>query len=257
MRKTNLSRFGGTIGSIVALTLLYACDEGSSPTETDDSTQGTTTVLETYSGSFGQGETSSHQIGIGASGTAEVSLLDLEPLSTLTVGVGIGTPDDAGGCTLSSQDSSMRESESISAAVTSGVFCVSVFDVGNIPDGVIVDYSLELDLPSIPIEIDSFTGSFGMGGRGCHDVDVGEDGSIEMSLVDLQPLASMTIGMGVGVAGTTTTECSLFVEDTAVDLGDVLLSDELAPGPYCVCAFDVGNIFAGQTVTYEVRVEHP
>jgi hypothetical protein len=257
VRMRNVSPFGVAATTVVALVLLQGCDEGSSPTESDDSTEGTTTVVETYAGSFGQGETSSHEIGIGASGTAKVTLSDLEPLSTLTVGVGIGTPDDAGGCTLSSQDTSMRESESISVTVTSGIFCISVFDVGNLPDGVIVDYSLEVDLPSIPIEVENFTGSFGMGGRSCHDVDVGEDGSIEMSLVDLQPLASMTIGMGVGVAGTTTTECSLFAEDTAVDLGDVLLSDELTPGPYCVCAFDVGNIFAGQTVSYEVRVEHP
>ena len=257
MSTSNGSRFRATVATLGALVLLYGCDEGSSPTESEETdTEGTTSVTETYGGSFARGETSSHQIGIGASGTAEVVLSNLEPLSTLTVGVGIGTVDDAGTCTLSTQDTTMHEGESVSASVGSGIFCVGVFDVGNIPDGVVVDYEIELHLPSIPVDIETFTGSFGAGERSCHDVDVGEQGSLEMSLVELEPLQSMAIGMGVGVAGGAA-GCSLFVEDEAVHVGDVLLSDELAPGPYCVCAYDVGNVFAGQTATYEVRVEHP
>jgi hypothetical protein len=95
-----------------------------------------------------------------------------------------------------------------------------------------------------------------MGERACHEVAAGGEGSVEMTLLGLEPLPTLTVGMGVGIPGSTG-GCELFAEDQDVGVGDILLADEIDPGLYCVCVFDVGNIFAGQTTSYEVRVEHP
>lgn len=242
--------------AVTLLAILAACDS-SSPTEPEDaSVTGTTVATESYSGSFEMGGSSSHQIGVGASGTAEAVLVGLDPLPTLTVGVGFGSPTDAGDCTLTTQDSTAHVGDVVSTAVSAGILCVSVFDVGNVPAGVVIDYTVELHLPSTPIEIESFTGAFGMGETACHDVTAGGEGSIEMTLLELEPLNTLTVGMGVGTPGSAG-GCELFAEDQDVGAGDILLADEIDPGPYCVCVFDVGNIFAGQTTSYDVRVEHP
>lgn len=245
-------------GAILAvLAVLCGCDESSSsPTESTDDETGTTVVTESYTGSFGMGGTSDHEVGIGASGTTEAVLVSLAPLATLTVGMGIGTLDDSRACTLATQDTSVRVGDTLTLAVTSGLYCVRLFDVGNVPEGAVVDYTVDLHLPSTPVEIESVAGSFGLGETSCHDVDLASSGSLELTLLDLEPLASLRVGMGVGrpaEAGS----CALFAEDREVSIGNILLSEDLDAGDYCVCVFDVGNVFPGQTVTYELRIEHP
>jgi hypothetical protein len=242
-----------------ALVLALGCEylEGDSPTEpADEDATEVGSVAERLSGSFGLGETSSHEIGIGASGTVEVTLTSLEPLATLTVGLLIGTVDDStNSCTTLTQDSSIRTGETLSQSVVAGVHCVSVFDVGNVPSNVIVTYTIDVTIPGQEAVSETFSGSFGIGETSCHDIALAEEGSAEMRLTSLEPLATRTVGMGIGTRQGSEA-CALLAEDRDVSVGEVLLATELDAGAYCTCVFDVGNVFPDERVSYTLAVQH-
>jgi hypothetical protein len=105
---------------------------------------------------------------------------------------------------------------------------------------------------------ETFDGSLRLGETSCHDFVTTEVGDVELTITDLEPLGTLTLGMGVGVPDEAATSgCSLFAADQSVRLGDILLSSQLAVAEYCLCVYDVGNIFAGETVTYSIDVTHP
>jgi hypothetical protein len=109
-----------------------------------------------------------------------------------------------------------------------------------------------------PTVTETFTGSFGLGGTSANPFTNTATGDVTFKLADLQPLTTLTIGMGIGTYDATLSPpCTLYSEDTSVRLGDTLLSSGVAAGNYCVQLRDVGNIFPGNTVTYTVEVTHP
>jgi len=109
-----------------------------------------------------------------------------------------------------------------------------------------------------PTVVEMFTGDISLGETSCHPFEVVETGDAQMKLTDLAPLETLTVGVGIGNEDTADeTGCSLFASDRSVRVLETLVSAALGPGTYCVCVFDVGNIFPDQTVTYTVEVEHP
>ncbi len=120
------------------------------------------------------------------------------------------------------------------------------------PTAPIVD---PVEPPTVTI---TFAGSIAQGTTGCHDFNVPAVGAVQLSITELQPLETLTVGMGAGfVDDTVETGCALFATDRSVKLNDVLQTTVGAPDNFCVCVFDVGNIFPDQTVTYTVSVTHP
>lgn len=109
-----------------------------------------------------------------------------------------------------------------------------------------------------PTVIEMFSGAIALGETSCSMFDVVKTGDATIKLTALAPLETLTVGVGVGTEDTNdATGCSLFASDRSVRLLEKLVSGGLGPGVYCVCVFDVGNIFPDQTVTYTVEVEHP
>jgi hypothetical protein len=110
----------------------------------------------------------------------------------------------------------------------------------------------------VPTVTETFSGSFGLGQSSVNPFTVTATGDVNLKVTDLEPLTTITVGMGIGTYDATLSPpCTLISEDTSVRVGDNLLSSGLVAGSYCVQLRDVGNIFPGQTVTYSVDVTHP
>lgn len=102
--------------------------------------------------------------------------------------------------------------------------------------------------------VESFSGTIALGGASEHNFVISQIGPANMTVTSLAPLATLTVGLGIGTV--TDAVCTLFAEDRSVRVGETLRATDLIPGNYCVRIFDVGNIFEGQSVDYGVDVDH-
>lgn len=108
------------------------------------------TTTETFSGDIDQNESSCHMFTLVANGDVTLVITSLQPLPTLTVGLGLGQPDAtvATGCSLFVQDNSVRTSETLLASnLQVGDYCSCIFDVGNIFPGETVTYTFDVTHP--------------------------------------------------------------------------------------------------------------
>jgi len=108
------------------------------------------TTTEMFTGQLALGGVSCHFFEVAQIGAAEMSITSLTPLETLTLGLGVGLPDEAAetGCTLIVTDTSVRKDETFLATLgTLGSNCVCVFDVGNIFEDVTITYTLDIEHP--------------------------------------------------------------------------------------------------------------
>ncbi len=110
----------------------------------------------------------------------------------------------------------------------------------------------------VPTVTDTFMGSFGLGETSCQLFTSANPGPAEITITSLAPLATLTVGVGIGVDdGDPETACAYFAQDSSVRVNETLLSQLGEVTTYCVCVFDVGNVFPDQTVDYTLTVEHP
>ena len=112
--------------------------------------------------------------------------------------------------------------------------------------------------PEVPMVTTTLRGSVEQLGLTCKSFSMGNPGSIEIEIVELEPLATITMGMGVGRPDSSNPSgCAMFAQDDTVRIFQTFRSSDLAAGTYCTCLYDVGNIFEGETVTYVQEVLHP
>lgn len=105
---------------------------------------------------------------------------------------------------------------------------------------------------------ETFGGTVTQGGSSTHVFTVAVAGNIEMTLTSVQPLETLTLGVGIGTTADGTPEsCAGFAQDNSVRQGATLLFEATTGGAYCVFVYDVGNIFPGVTVRYTLDVTHP
>ncbi len=110
----------------------------------------------------------------------------------------------------------------------------------------------------VPTVTETFSGSFAQSGAAAHNFTVGATGNVTIKLTSVAPLSTLQVGVGIGtVDSSLTPPCALFAQDNDVRLNDTFLSSSVAAGDYCVKVFDVGNVFPGVTVQYDVAVTHP
>ena len=103
----------------------------------------------------------------------------------------------------------------------------------------------------------SYSGTLALGSTSCHEFEVLETGDVTITLTALEPLETLTVGMGIGLDDDTLElGCSLFAVDDSVKLSESFLSSSRSPGAYCFCVYDVGNIFPDTTVSYSAQVDH-
>lgn len=102
-----------------------------------------------------------------------------------------------------------------------------------------------------------FAGSISLDSTSCHNFTQIAFGDVQLTIKSLEPLGTLTVGMGIGQADETQeTGCALFATDNNVRVDESLTSSSNDVGEYCTCVYDVGNIFPDVTVSYTVEVEH-
>ena len=118
-------------------------------------------TTETFSGTFTQNGSASHEFTVAQAGDVELKLTAMAPLATLAVGMGIGrvdttnTPpsaialilglgrrDVAGGACEINTTAVLREGSVSSFGLRAGEYCVVVFDNGLLPEESRLEYTL-------------------------------------------------------------------------------------------------------------------
>lgn len=120
------------------------------------------------------------------------------------------------------------------------------------------DDPIEVETPVLAERmVESFGGTIEQLGTSVHLFSIAGRNDTEISITSLEPLSTLTVGLGVGTSDDGGATCALLAQDRSVRVGETLLVSSLAIGDYCVAVFDVGNIFPDQTVTYAIDVLHP
>ena len=84
---------------------------------------------------LGVGATASYPFTVSQAGSVTATLVSISGAvvpATVQVRLGIGTPDDAGGCTTTTMSLVNSASRTLSATENPGTFCVNITDVGNL-----------------------------------------------------------------------------------------------------------------------------
>ncbi len=109
--------------------------------------------------------------------------------------------------------------------------------------------------PSPVTTTEDFTSTLDQLGSITHAFSVAAAGTVQVKLTDVEPLATMGLGVAVTTGGTA---CgSDIAQNNNAKSGTTALSGTAAVGGYCIRVFDAGNIPVGTTVTYTVEVTHP
>jgi hypothetical protein len=110
-------------------------------------TQPAATVSDSFSGTVNQNTMSSNTFTMGQTGTATVTIVSFSPVSTITMGVGIGAPQTDGSCSLIASSDAVQAGAVLSTDLNAGSYCVAVYDVGNVAATVPIAYQLTVDHP--------------------------------------------------------------------------------------------------------------
>jgi len=134
----------------IAIALAMIAAGCASDAASSSSTSATTSptapaTTESFSGSLVQLGSASNPFIVAATGTVTIGLTDIGPLTTMALGVGIGTWN---GTTCSSaltkNDNARAGATALSGTATAGNYCVTVYDSGNIPDGQTVTFTVSV-----------------------------------------------------------------------------------------------------------------
>jgi len=126
-----MNRIISIVPIVLALALTAAaCHKNSSTTTTTPSPTQTT---ETFNGTVPVRGSASNNFTVANSGRVDVTLTAASPPATVVMGLGVGTPGDAG-CTVlpgASTNTPAGTVVQLSGTVSAGSLCVKIYDVGN------------------------------------------------------------------------------------------------------------------------------
>jgi hypothetical protein len=108
--------------------------------------------------------------------------------------------------------------------------------------------------PSATRTTDTFTGTLQSKGSGFHLFSVTQLGQVDITLVKTDPVATITLGLGIGQTASGSCLPVLLAFNNAAVAGTVL-SGTADVGSYCVAVYDVGNV--SDALNYTVTVTHP
>jgi hypothetical protein len=96
-----------------------------------------------------------------------------------------------------------------------------------------------------------FTGTLQPGGSAAFPFSLTATGDIVVTLVSLDPLSTITVGIGLGTPSAGT--CNLLGFNAATAVGQMITDSELK-GDYCVSIYDNGDVT--QPVNFTIQVVH-
>ena len=117
-----------TRASLACASLLFvsACASTTTPTTSTPSLQ----VSDSFSGTLAQGGSASNNFTVLNGGTITITLVSLSPQTTITMGLGIGTPS-AATCVVNQSQENVKVGTPLSGTLTAGTYCVELYDLGN------------------------------------------------------------------------------------------------------------------------------
>jgi len=133
----------------LAVTLTGCSEDDPSPTAPEEEIV-FPRMTETFTGMFAMGESEQTEFTLENPGDVDLEITSLEPLATLTVGMGIGSYDAAldPPCNVFASDNRVNVGSTLtSTGLAAGQYCVSVGDVGNVFPDETVTYSVDVTHP--------------------------------------------------------------------------------------------------------------
>ena len=111
--------------------------------------------------------------------------------------------------------------------------------------------------PTTPVAVydlktSTFTGNVKTGGTTAFPFTVVNPGDISVSITELAPLSTITMGIGMGFWDAAASTCNQQLTTTAATLNLVFAASPSAPGEYCVGIFDTGNVQVSSDFTLKV-----
>ena len=129
-----------TLLTVLALTLGACHNTTSTGTTPSTGTQKT----ETFTGSIVYQGSMVHPFVIAATGPISITLTDVQPLTTMAIGVSIATWDGTlCGTAITKNDNARSGVTALSGTTTAGNYCVKVYDSGNLPTNWTVSYTIQ------------------------------------------------------------------------------------------------------------------
>lgn len=124
-----------------------ACSKDS----TSDSTTPTPTPVtstETFTGTINQLGQSVHSFTVSTAGSTTVTLTAVDPLTTMALGVAIGTWSNSScGTTIAYNENARTNITALSGTATAGSYCLKIYDSGNVPASWLVNYTIQVVHP--------------------------------------------------------------------------------------------------------------
>ena len=127
-----------------ALPLGAACGSSSGPSTVAPSP---VTTTESFTSTLDQSGSVTNGFTVSAAGTVQVKLTDVEPLTTMALGVAVTTGGTACGSDIAQTNNAKSGTTALSGTAAVGSYCVRVFDAGNIPADTSVTYTVEVTHP--------------------------------------------------------------------------------------------------------------
>jgi hypothetical protein len=185
------------------------------------------------------------------SGDANVTL-------TTSVGLGIGTPDGAGGCTHTSENRAAAPAltAQLSNSATTGAHCVDIYDVGNLVGN--VNFAIRVTIApssntSATAITETFASTLAVQGTASRVLTVAKAGTVSITLTALASAAE--VGLGLGIPRSDGAGCLLYTSLNTVAGATAQITSTAETGAYCVKIYDVGNL-TGATA-FSVSIAHP
>ena len=138
-----------SLARLSLLALIAATSVGCTlATPSAPSTSTPTRTTDTFEGSFTFQATTSHQFTVTEPGLVEIRLTVVGPLTTMALGVSVGTWNGSV-CTTANirNDNARVGATALSGTSTAGAYCVSVYDSGNLPSDWTATYTVTVTHP--------------------------------------------------------------------------------------------------------------
>ena len=120
--------------AVMALAAVAAACGGGSTTAPTSTTAAATISNDVFTGVVQVGGINYHNFTVTTPGSLAITLTSTAPQTTLTMGIGVGTPNGSGGCTFiqTTQGAASTTTAQLSGSITaSGQYCIGIGDVGN------------------------------------------------------------------------------------------------------------------------------
>jgi hypothetical protein len=142
-----LQRAGVAAVVLLSAFWLTACGSSNNSSLPTQPAAALTLITETFSGTIGQNETMVHAFSVSNSGTLMAGYTTLSPTSVNALGLGIATWDASSqtcGLNVSQNDTARSGNTGLTGTSSPGYFCMRAYDGGNVPVGVAVSYTLQV-----------------------------------------------------------------------------------------------------------------